>query len=344
MHSSTLGIRFDIGKAGEGYYGFSCWRVFWQAIHPADVGSASLCDGDTTATLSGQENIFCIVIQDVHPDSIRAIKTILSGDEGFKRICANPMFTEGAACEAEPLSDAGMIDNAGNLSGRTGASRSALEASTKDGSLARRIAKTSTGTSAAKARRRTAESVTGFPRLWKTVTLGLYTTEDYLRELETPPFVLGGFGDMPKMIKVMPVSRQKLEVKLALVSLRELGFIWSDRPRRDDVIRAAQERDLDLCPAEVGPALRLACRGSVYIGGNYYELPIAMQNVIVQHGFWFNRSKTTYGVFKLTNHPSVNGSLSLNKSDRWEPNIAHEHDHPIIFRVVKQSVSFDQKW
>ncbi|MGA2514742.1 MAG: hypothetical protein ABSG37_14180 [Candidatus Limnocylindrales bacterium] len=128
----TIGIRFDIEKAGGGYYGFACWRVFWQTLNPEDIGVASLYEGDTAATISGRENVFCIAVQSFDSGAIAEIETALTRSEAFKCVCATPMFVEGPSCVAEPLPDAGRIDAEGNLVGDAGASRSALGAVKKE--------------------------------------------------------------------------------------------------------------------------------------------------------------------------------------------------------------------
>jgi hypothetical protein len=128
----TIGVRFDIDKAGGGYYGFACWKVFWQAITPEDVGVASLYEGDTASTLNGRERVFCIAVQSLDGGSIGKIKAALSQNAAFKAVCATPMFVEGSSCAAEPLPNAGRIDAERNLVGEAGASRSALGAVKKE--------------------------------------------------------------------------------------------------------------------------------------------------------------------------------------------------------------------
>jgi hypothetical protein len=128
----TIGARFDIEKAGSGYYGFTCWKVFWQAINPEEIGVASLYEGDTAATLNGRENAFCIAVQSLDSRAIVKIKTALTESEQFKQVCANPMFVEGLSCAAEPLPDAGRIDANGNIVGDAYASRSAYDAVKKE--------------------------------------------------------------------------------------------------------------------------------------------------------------------------------------------------------------------
>ncbi|MFA5014169.1 MAG: hypothetical protein WC549_01325 [Actinomycetota bacterium] len=127
-----IGARFDIGKVGGGYYGFTCWKIFWQAINPEEIGVASLYEGDTVATLNGRENVFCIAVQSLDSSAIAKIKEALTRSEAFKQVCAAPMFFEGSSCAVGPLLDAGRIDAAGNLVGDAGASRSALGAVKKE--------------------------------------------------------------------------------------------------------------------------------------------------------------------------------------------------------------------
>jgi len=128
----TIGVRFDIAKTGGGYYGFACWKIFWQAINPEEIGVASLYEGDTNATLNGQERVFCIAVQSLDGAAIGKIKAALTQSEAFKGVCASSMFVEGFSCAAEPLPDAGRIDAKGNLVGDAGASRSALDAVKKE--------------------------------------------------------------------------------------------------------------------------------------------------------------------------------------------------------------------
>ena len=128
----TIGVRFDIEKAGGGYYGATCWKILWQAINPEDIGVASLYEGDTAATLDGRENVFCIAVQTLDSGALAKIKAALTQSEAFKGVCASPMFVEGSSCATEPLPDAGRIDAEGNLVGDAGASRSSLGAVKKE--------------------------------------------------------------------------------------------------------------------------------------------------------------------------------------------------------------------
>lgn len=123
--TAAIGIRFDIDKIKNNSYGYKCWETLWRAIDPKDIGIASLREGDTQATLMRSENVYCIAIQTT--GNIERIKHVLSQNEAFKRVCANPMFTNNIS--KEPLMNSGRITSNGDLvAGDITASLSALEA------------------------------------------------------------------------------------------------------------------------------------------------------------------------------------------------------------------------
>jgi hypothetical protein len=128
----TLGIRFDIEKVGGGSYGFEAWKIFWGAIDPAEICSSNLFEGDTNATLTGRENVFCIAIQGAETAPLARIKAVLSQEQKFIEVAARPMFAEGNACALEPLPDAGRIDSTGSLVGTAYESRAALNSVEKE--------------------------------------------------------------------------------------------------------------------------------------------------------------------------------------------------------------------
>jgi len=128
----TLGIRFDIEKVGGGSYGFEAWKIFWTAIDPEAIRSSSLFEGDTDATLKGQENVFCIAIQCAESKDIVRVKAVLEENDKFVQVAARPKFAEGNACVFEPLPDAGRIDATASLVGRAYESRAALDSVRKE--------------------------------------------------------------------------------------------------------------------------------------------------------------------------------------------------------------------
>jgi len=123
---AALGIRFDIDKIESGTYGFECWKVFWRSIDIKKISSALLFEGDTAAT-PDSENVFCIAIQSINANILRAIREALEQSAEFQKVAASPKFVEGNAVVGEPLPDAGRVNAAGNLIGGFWA-RSALDA------------------------------------------------------------------------------------------------------------------------------------------------------------------------------------------------------------------------
>ena len=101
-------------------------------------------------------------------------------------------------------------------------------------------------------------NVPAFPT-WKTVTLGTYEDVESLKNgLERRGFKVGsGVNDTITKSTKLPfrVAEEKTKVNLVNVSVGELGFT-KVTPLRDIYARAIQ-RGLSLCPAEVGPQLRL---------------------------------------------------------------------------------------
>jgi hypothetical protein len=124
----AIGVRFDIDRLGGGYYGFACWRIFWRAIDPSALAGVFLYEGETAATLGGQERVFCLAIQSADGAVIDRLRRALAASEEFQAVCAAPMFVEGPPCVKERLPDAGRVDVSGDLVGGAGASRSALAA------------------------------------------------------------------------------------------------------------------------------------------------------------------------------------------------------------------------
>ena len=65
---------------------------------------------------------------------------------------------------------------------------------------------------------------------------------------------------------VFPYARVKTEVELALLSGSELGV--ETQSSLSDVYKRAKQVGLELCPAEIGPQLRLHYRNQAAYGGD----------------------------------------------------------------------------
>lgn len=91
---------------------------------------------------------------------------------------------------------------------------------------------------------------------WRTLKLGtgLKTADDFRKALNK----IGCIGDWADDIlgkSAFMASDTESEVELVVRSVEELGF--KDGATREQVYNRAKEIGLDLCPAEVGPQLRL---------------------------------------------------------------------------------------
>lgn len=96
-------------------------------------------------------------------------------------------------------------------------------------------------------------------KTWRTVKLGtgLKTADDFRKAHKKADCKIGDWGNdiLGKPAFEQSVAEKETEVELVNVSVAELGF--KDGATRKDIYNRAQELGLDLCPAEVGPQLRL---------------------------------------------------------------------------------------
>jgi len=94
-------------------------------------------------------------------------------------------------------------------------------------------------------------------KIWKTIKLstGLKTAKDFRKVLKKNGNRIGGWGDDILGQSAFTVSDTEKDVDLVKVSVAELGF--KDGATRKDIYDRALELGLQLCPAEVGPQLRL---------------------------------------------------------------------------------------
>ena len=91
--------------------------------------------------------------------------------------------------------------------------------------------------------------------VWKTITLGLQkSAEDYKKSLESNGFQISGYAC--QILKKILVSQTEIMLDLVILTVAELGFKRGTTFQQ--ICSRAKELGLELCPAEVGPALRLA--------------------------------------------------------------------------------------
>jgi hypothetical protein len=97
-------------------------------------------------------------------------------------------------------------------------------------------------------------------QIWRTITFGTYKGVDaYRRALDIAKIKIGDSADEILGRPAFPYTRTKTGVELAVLSAADLG-VESDRASLAEVYQRARQAGLELCPAEVGPQLRLDYR------------------------------------------------------------------------------------
>lgn len=117
--------------------------------------------------------------------------------------------------------------------------------------------------------------------LWKTIKLGtgLITADDFRRALKAGNCRIGDWGNDILGMRAFTAAGKETEVDLVVLSVAELGF--KDGAYRKDIYRQALKLGLELCPAEVGPQLRLQYKDQP----NGEWLRIAMEPIAGSGGF-----------------------------------------------------------
>lgn len=92
-------------------------------------------------------------------------------------------------------------------------------------------------------------------QIWKTIRLGALAGSDAYRDALTKAnFAIGPSAN--DILQHMMTAANLTDVDLVVLSVAELGFEKATNYR--NIYARAHELELNLCPAEVGPALRLA--------------------------------------------------------------------------------------
>jgi len=94
-------------------------------------------------------------------------------------------------------------------------------------------------------------------KTWRKVTLGTFlrNPDDFRKAIKQAGMKIGEWGNDILDQPAFTVASEKIEVELINVSVAELGF--KNGATYKDICARAKELGLDLCPAEVGPQLRL---------------------------------------------------------------------------------------
>jgi hypothetical protein len=117
-------------------------------------------------------------------------------------------------------------------------------------------------------------------QIWRTITLGTYRGVDAYRDaLDLARIKIGDSADEILGRPAFPYATTKTDVELAVLSAADLG-VESDQSSLAEVYKRARQAGLELCPAEVGPQLRLDYRNQP-LGET---LDIAMEPVATYRG------------------------------------------------------------
>lgn len=93
------------------------------------------------------------------------------------------------------------------------------------------------------------------------ITLGTHkTTNALLKELKDKGFKVSDYAQ--EILQKIPLSKQKTEIELEIVKVKDLGF--TGFPSLRDIYAQAKEKGYALCPPEVGPQLRLQGKNLPY--------------------------------------------------------------------------------
>ena len=112
--------------------------------------------------------------------------------------------------------------------------------------------------------------------VWKTITLGLnQSPSEYRKALKANGYRVGDYAD--QILNKVKISGET-QLDLVVKTVADLGF--KDGARRDAIYARAKELGLELCPSEVGPALRLVYQDQPY--GEW--LRIAMEPITDSDG------------------------------------------------------------
>lgn len=115
-------------------------------------------------------------------------------------------------------------------------------------------------------------------KIWKTLTLDHpQTAKAYRAALSARGHSVGGWAD--ELLGKMEIAETETEAKLVRLTVAELGF--KNPATYDEIIAKAKELGLELCPAEVGPKLRLEYESQP----NGEWLTVAMKPIVGSDGF-----------------------------------------------------------
>ena len=140
-------------------------------------------------------------------------------------------------------------------------------------------------------------------KVWKTIKLGtgLKTAGDFRKAIKDNKMRISDWANDILGKPKFKVAEKETEIDLVLVTVAELGF--KNGATREQIYARAKELDLDLCPAEAGPQLRLQYKDQP----NGEWLVVAMEPITDSVGglylFYVERSDSDLWLHSYYVHP-----------------------------------------
>jgi hypothetical protein len=100
---TNLGILFDTRELGDSEYGLGAYRLFFNLLDPERLTNCTLYDGDTTATLVGRAEQYCIRVEAQQPEQIEYLHEIFAACDSRALPPGESRFLPEAALVEEPL-------------------------------------------------------------------------------------------------------------------------------------------------------------------------------------------------------------------------------------------------
>ena len=106
--------------------------------------------------------------------------------------------------------------------------------------------------------------------------IGGKTREEYKTELNNQKKQIGEYANQFLESKNFTISKNREDIDLVRITVLGLGF--KNGATADEIYKRAEELGLELCPPEIGPALRLSYHGTE-------QLLIAMKQILDRDGY-----------------------------------------------------------
>lgn len=136
------------------------------------------------------------------------------------------------------------------------------------------------------------------------IEIGGKSKKQLEKELQAKNIWVSDLAEELMKSKDFRISKKAEKAGLVRLTVKDLGF--DDDATTDEIFQRAEDLGLDLCPAEVGPHLRLQYSGKEWMN-------IGMKQITARDGFRFVFLLTWYG-----DRPELDASYA-GPSYRWDP-------------------------